>query len=320
MKSDEAKLFVLRLDHRLERSLAESVIGLGWWKADRLPQIDEWAEFKEHIREKYPEYQSEHSLGNAAGSIWRFVKAMKVDDRVIVPVQGAFYVARVDSDAFYEASGANDDIDYAYRRRVVWETDKNRPVPRSHASGALQRWMKARQTCVEVESGLGRDLDKAISRKTPLDFGGAVLEAAYEHVALALHDAINDLGLEKIVCRLANASGAHSWIPAKNSGEAGDADIIAQYDLGIAATGATVEVAYQVKQHKGMTDEWGIQQLIKRMEATPSIVRGCLVTTAPTVSNTAKELAEKHDILILTETELVQWVLSVGLGALSRPE
>jgi predicted Mrr-cat superfamily restriction endonuclease len=321
VQSVEPKLFILRLDHRLERSLKENVIGLGWWRADQLSQIDSWPSFKEHIREKYLEYyQNEHSLGNAAGSVWRFIKSMKTGDRVIVPVPGAFYVAQVTSDVFYDPSGANDDIDYAYRREVVWVTDKSRPVPRNHGSGALQRWMKARQTCVEVEEGLVRDLDEAVSRKAPVDFGNAVLEAAYVHVAKALRDAINDQGLEKIVRRLAIASGARAWIPPKNSGLPGDADVIAEYDLGIAASGATIEVAYQVKQHKGRTAEWGVQQLILRMDASPSIVRGCMVTTAQSVSEEAKKLADQHDILILTEAELVQWVLSVGLGALSRYE
>lgn len=314
----ESKLFILRLDHRLARSLSQGIIGLGWWRARGLPQINAWANFKQCIRDSYPEnYQNEYSLGNAAGSVWRFLKSMKVRDRAIIPVHGAFHVARIDSDAFYETDGANDDIDYAYRRRVTWETKADHPVLRNHASGALQRWMKARQTCVEVQSGLEHDLEEALRRKAPIDFSQAVLEAAQENVARVLREAINDQGLERIVKRLAQAGGARCWIPPKNSGLPGDADIIAQYDLGIAGTETTIEIAYQVKQHTGMSDDWGVQQLIDRMGATPSIVRGCFVTTADEVSETAKRAAEENAIVIITKRELVQWVLSVGLGALS---
>lgn len=320
-KNSERKLFILRLDHRLDRSLAQGIVGLGWWQAADLQQVHDWADFKKRIRDSYPDdYQNEHSLGNVAGSVWRFLKSMNVGDRAIVPVPGAFHVARVESPAFYDPEGANDEIDYAYRRRVTWETSVDKPVSRAHASGTLQRWMKARQTCVEVESGLEHDLEEALRRKAPVDFSQAVLEAAQENVARVLCEAITDQGLENVVKRLAEASGARCWIPPKNSGLPGDADIMAQYDLGIAGTDTTVEVAYQVKQHTGQTDDWGVQQLIDRMAATPSIVRGCLVTTADDVSETAKHAAEDHAIVILTKRELVQWVLSVGLGALSAPE
>lgn len=320
-KNPERKLFILRLDHRLNRSLTQGIVGLGWWRAAGLQHIHNWADFKKLIRDSYPvDYQNEYSLGNAAGSVWRFLKSMNVGDSAIVPVPGAFHVARVESPAFYDPEGANDEIDYAYRRRVTWETNVDKPVLRTHASGTLQRWMKARQTCVEVESGLERDLEDALRRKAPTDFSQAVLEAAQENVARVLREAITDQGLENVVKRLAQASGARCWIPPKNSGLPGDADIMAQYDLGIAGTDTTVEVAYQVKQHTGQTDDWGVQQLIDRMAATPSIVRGCLVTTADDVSETAKHAAEEHAIVILTKRQLVQWVLSVGLGALSASE
>ncbi len=311
------RLFILRLGHRLEQSLTENVVGIGWCNAPHLLETNSWDALKDQLRETYPDpyKDSARSLGNAAGSVWRFLKSIEPGDQVVVPVPGAFYVACIKSSPFYEKSGASDELDYAYRRRVVWETVK--PVPRSHASNPLQRWMKARQTCVEADCDLLSDLNKALDRTSPIDFGSSVLDAAFDSVSKALHNAVNNRGLEQVVKQLAQASGAKAKMPSNNTGLLGDADVIATYDLKIGNMESTIEVAYQVKQHEGKTDGWGVQQLIDRMEASPSIVRGCLVTTAQKVSDQAQRLADENDILVLTERELVEWVLSVGLGALT---
>ena len=316
----QPKVFVLRLDHRLDQSLRENIVGIGWFHAKRLLELDDWEVLKSHLRESYTNLENAQALGNAAGSVWRFLKSIGQGDLLIIPVPGAFYVARVESDPFYELSGATDDLDYAYRRRVVWETSK--PVPRSHASATLRRWMKARQTCVGPCVGGGADsdlctsLNEALERTTPIDFGSSVLDAAFGPVSKALRDAVSDQGLEQIVRRLAQASGAEAEIPPKNSGLPGDVDVLATYDLKIGGAGAAIEVAYQVKQHEGESSDWGVQQLVDRMEASPTIVRGCLVTTASKVSKQARTLADENGILVLTERELVEWVLSIGLGAL----
>lgn len=313
-----SQLYILRLDHRLDRSLKDKTVGLGWWRAKQLPQIADWDDFKQCIRTAYPDdYKSEYSLGNAGGSLWRFLKSIKKGDLVIVPVHGAFHIGRVLSDVIYDNADANDEIDYAYKRRVEWMNQSDSPIPRSFASGELQRWMKARQTCVEVEATLIPDLTAALKRRTPIDFRQAVIDAAYEHVAKALQDAITDQGFEHVIMKLAASGGAKCHIPPKNSGLPGDVDVIAEFSLANAGLAATIAVGYQVKQHKGISDEFGIQQLIDRMEATPAILRGCFITTADDVTNAARKLADEHQIVVMTKRDLVEWILSVGMAALS---
>jgi predicted Mrr-cat superfamily restriction endonuclease len=316
----EQQAFILRLAERLPSSLKENTIGVGWAEAKELDKAHEWEQFKRIVRAAYPQYysSSERALGNASGSLWRFIHEMKVGDIVVVPVAEGFYIAEVKSDVNYDEAHRQDD--YAWRRGVVWLT--RTPIPRSHAANALQLRLKSRQTCVDARDLL-KEIEAARQRKEPLEFTSVILSSAHDVVAQALLSAINDCGLEKVVRQLVIANGATAAeIPAKNSGKPGDADVIATYDHRVGVHHSVpVRIAYQVKQHQGMTDEWGIQQLIERMEHDESIVCGCLVTTATDISPKAKELLEAHEeIMLVAQKELVEWVLKTGLSALNNAD
>ena len=310
----ERKAFAFRLGHRLISSLKNDILGLGWCRAEHLDKEKDWQKFKEIVRSAYPEEYSagERALGNAAGSLWRFIYGMKVEDYVIVPSDEGFYVAEVKGDPFYDAAGCDDD--FAWRRRVKWLTKV--PVPRTFASNALQMRLKARQTCVDA-TDLVLDIEEALKREKPINFTETVIESSYEPVAKALQTAINNYGLEDIVKRLAMAGGARADIQPKQSRLPGDVDVVASYNLSIGWNQeSVVKVAYQAKQHVGKSDEDGVKQIIDRMQSDPSFVRGCFVTTAPSITDEARKLADKHNIIVMTQKDLVEWVMMVGLGAL----
>lgn len=306
------KAFALRLEYRLAACLRDEVVGLGWGNAKGLDKEKDWQKFKEIVRAAHPEQYSgrERALGNAAGSLWRFFHGMKVDDYVLVPSDEGFYVAEVKGDPFYDAA----DCDFAWRRRVKWLTKV--PVPRNFASNALQMRFKARQTCVDA-TDLISDIEEALKRKKPINFTQTVIESSYEPIAKALQTAINNYGLEYIVSRLATAGGARADIQPKNSGLPGDVDVVASYNLSIGLNHeSVVKVAYQAKQHEGVSNEYGVKQIIDRMQSDPLFVRGCFITTAPVITDEARKLAEEHNIIVMTQKDLVEWVMMVGLGAL----
>jgi predicted Mrr-cat superfamily restriction endonuclease len=309
--------FVFRLDHRLTVSLRQDVIGLGWYQAEGLDQIKDWIAFKNIVRTAYPDdyNTNERSLGNAAGSIWRFLKDMKVGDYVVVPTENGFHVAEIKGEPFFDVNGANEKDDFAWRRAVRWITPKENPIPRNFSSNNLQMRMKARQTCVDA-SDLLLEIEEALGRKNPVTFTDTLLKTVYEPVSKALRSAVNNYGLEEIVRRLAAASGARAERQATNSGRPGDVDVISYHDLKIGNQAAIVKVCFQVKQHDGVSDEFGISQIIERMRHDPSLDRGYFVTTAPSVSDIGKKLAEDNDITIITEKDLIEWIMMVGLRAL----
>jgi predicted Mrr-cat superfamily restriction endonuclease len=314
----DSQAFVLRMVERLGKALQQGHIAVGWSDARNLGQARDWEAFKSSLREAYPEpypvgyADNNQALGNAAGSLWRFIHEMRVGDFIVAPAPEGFHVAVIEGQPYYDEAGYEEDA--CWRRKVRWLADT--AVPRSHAGNTLQRRLKARQTCVDCTDLLD-DLRGALGRSKPLTFNAAVIDAARDAVARCLHDAVNDFGLENVIARLASASGGRAEVQPKNCPDAGDVDVIAAYDLKISNQDSTIEVAYQVKQHEGVSDDVGIKQLIERMEQRPSIVRGCFVTTAESISIEARRLAADNDILVVTERDLVEWVLMVGLQALS---
>jgi hypothetical protein len=52
------------------------------------------------------------------------------------------------------------------------------------------------------------------------------------------------------------------------------------------------------------------------MQSDPSFVRGCFITTASSITVEARKLADQYNIIVMTQKDLVEWVMMVGLGAL----
>ena len=304
--------YVLRLGHRLPAAVKQSVVGIGWAQAPDLLLHPQWDALKACLRQAYPAmYEgNERSLGNGAGSVMRFLFEMKTGDVVLVPCEEGFFIGDIASEPYFEATGITDD--FAWRRKVVWKQAK--PVSRLYASNELQKRLKVRNTCASA-SDLIVDIEDAERAKAPVSFNSVALDGAYEGISKALKSALNDRQLEQLVCSLARAAGAKATVLPKR-GLVGDADVEAIYDLRIGGKEmlSQVRVLYQVKQHQGISDAYGIQQLIDRMEAMGGEAdKGCFVTTAPDISDDAQALADTNGILVVKERELIQWILAVGL-------
>jgi hypothetical protein len=155
-----------------------------------------------------------------------------------------------------------------------------------------------------LTTDLLQDIWEALNRKTPISFAATTLSSASEAVANALLSAITPIQLESLIVKLAQASGAKAHRLPSSDRTKGDADVLAVHDLRIGNEESIVNVAYQVKQHDVESDEFGIQQLIDRLEARPDIDRACFVTTAPRVSDMAQQLADANDIIVLTRDSL----------------
>ena len=309
MEKDRKKAYILRMADRIKTGLKDNVIGIGWAYAKNLDKIDDWDEFKHVIKSAYPGvYDSSYSLGNAAGSIWRFIRDMRKGDYVVVPSPDGFYVAECASDVAFFDSGQVEN-DFAWRRKVTWLS--RTPIPRNFAKNELQRRLKARQTCVTA-TDLIDEIEQVLKRKKPINFTDEVLSGAFEAVASALDSAVTDRGLEVIVKNLIEASGAKASVLSNVQSDEGDIDVLAVYDMGAPQTEASIKVGIQVKQHSGETDCQAVRQLIPRIEGG-EIALGCVVTTAETFSKEAVDLAEKYNILLVDRELLVEWVMKVGL-------
>jgi predicted Mrr-cat superfamily restriction endonuclease len=312
-QSDTTNIFIVRNGERpIDAWRRDGIIAIGWSEALGLDKEPDWYRFKDIIRNAYAAGAvTEQSLALQASSAYQFIRKIKVGDLVLVPMSGAFLAAKVSSDVYYDESAKA--TDSTWKHKVDWLTEN--PCPRSHGGNFLQRRLKVRQTCVNVND-LRSDIIIALTREQPESFSDVVMSKAFETVATALMHTINDGQLEQLIVQLAKASGAKAERGPKNSSLDGDVDVIATYDLKIGNEESTVKVAYQVKQHEAISGAAGIQQLIDRMKVDSEIVRGCFVTTADDLDETAQKLADANDIVVIKKKGLVEWILMSGLGVL----
>jgi|JI9StandDraft_1071089.scaffolds.fasta_scaffold84677_2 predicted Mrr-cat superfamily restriction endonuclease len=144
--------YVLRINpgktSQLQDNLADNRISIGWSYAEGLlnTQID-WYAFREIVHQTYfADRENYRASGNAAGSLWRFVREMKPDDVVLIPSYNAdFYVARIMGDVEFLSDKKEDGS--AFSRKVEFLNNKM-PVPRAHARASIISRLKVYQTCV----------------------------------------------------------------------------------------------------------------------------------------------------------------------------
>lgn len=306
--SDQA--FVHRVKGYEKTTFNEDVVGIGWSDADRLSDITDWAEFKNEVRTKY-QYKSERTLGNACGSIWRFIHDMKKGDLVVIPLPGRFRVAELlGDDVIYLEKGREED--YAWRRKVRW-LDGGKAIPRSHASGYLQARMKCQQTCVSA-TDLLEDINTALQRSEPISFKQSVLDEVKSNVATHLHKSLTPKNLESLLTQVFKRKGFKAiHLPNRQSKE-GDIDVRIEVSLGLEVPIRPLQVGIQVKQHKGVTDKYAVEQVQARLESG-DIDRGVVITTGDSFSECAQKLAQELDIDLVAKNDLVEWIIS-SLGVL----
>jgi predicted Mrr-cat superfamily restriction endonuclease len=304
------RVFLVRMLGKLDEARASNTLLLGWSKAEGLDKVTEWETLKRRLAEAYQEIRwTERALGNMASSLNQFLHKMQVGDLAVVPVSGGFFPVRITSAPYYDQTKI--DLDTSWRRNGEWLSKQ--PIPRSYASYPLQKRMKAQQTVLDI-SDLRTDVFSAINLDEPITIAEEVSMALSAPLLKTIRNYVTDRGLEQLVANLVRSTGATANVAARTDRRAGDVDVVATHDLRIGNEESVVKVAYQVKHHEGVTDESGVRQLVDRMKEE-TFVRGCLVTLGTEVTPAALKLAEENDILILTETELVAWILDVGFSA-----
>jgi hypothetical protein len=167
--------FVMRIkpshvDRTLE-ALATGDLIIGWSKApDLLNSALTRDDFKRILHNKY--YRGEKGSrrsGKAAGTLWRFLREMAVDDLVVVPHRSKFFVGKVDGPPRFLHSKASEDS--AFRRKVRWLNGAD-PIARADAPPALRAKMRSLQTCVDATPVLP-DIRAILSKRSTSDRAAA---------------------------------------------------------------------------------------------------------------------------------------------------
>ena len=278
-------------------------------------------------------------LSKSRFSLRRFLCEMKRGDYVLVPSSYTFSVYEIvgdkpfsneslDTDGLRDVWGnpvslKEDGYLYSegFEKRYVdlgfyWKVKPIKTdIPRAeYADQALISRMKVRQTTLNI-SDLENDILEAIQmfeKKSPINLHDLVVERASESLLNLIHEKIDAGKFERLVEWYMRRIGAdEAFIPAKNSQEEGDADVIAYFEP------IKTAILIQVKKHTGDTDSWAVEQIDayrkNNSDLTDYNKQLWIISTCDDFTKEAKEKALSANVRLINGPTFAGMLLEAGL-------
>lgn len=323
MKPDKSKqAFVLHMSYRgkepLKEGLDKNEIIIGWSRAQGLlePTLD-WREFRQIIHDTYfSDDQNYRRSGASAGNMWRFVRQMDVEDLVVVPSSGKFYLAKITGKARYDEIGA--EVDMAHRRSVKW-LNNGKSFPRKIARAALQSRMKARQACVNATDLLPEieEVLEAAKNDEELSLSTDLRKKMVDNVINELRSGrINPREFEDLIAEILRSLGGRDVRVIGRKVDIG-VDVIGDFSL---ASFFTFKLGVQCKHYKPKppVPYDALAQLVEGLEGEDASV-GWLVTTGTIpdeVEKRKREFEEERGLMLelVDGEQLAAFIVEGGLS------
>jgi len=296
-----------------------SVVAVGWSRIDftafRSPD-----ELTKAVEEVY--YNDGNTdprvVGKKKNEIRRF-KGIRKDDKIVVPYWSSIRLATASGEEKFSAHDG-EIRDLGNQRVVSFLRDVNGDyltIPREHLSEGLQRRLRVRGSTVadlaEFAEEIARLFEGEAYTSTIYRVQNEQEKVFKTKLLAALQSGKSALraggvGLEHLVAELLQADGYVAKIQAKNRfPDMGDADIEAVRDDHV----TSVKLLVQVKHHSGQSNEWGAKQLSSILEAEPDLFAEykLVLVTSGNASGELSRLCDAKDIILITGTQLVDWVM-----------
>ena len=281
-------------NNRLQDFLEKNVIGIGWPGVGNLTEIKTREEVRIALeRAGYTEGRKNNAIGQDVGTIFRFVKEMKVNDYVLVPNGSEVYLGKIiEEKPIYVKELDNSKEGFAHQRKVEWLFDK-KSINKKLMTSRLYDSFKGQSTLFTTWY---EDVDELVREKDFLFIGN---EFKNKHLDLKekyskkLNEGkikgLNSNKIEDISQKLLNEFfPGIERLGTNNTKGSGDTDLKATLLGGIV-------VRVQIKNYyekNGQIEEWVVKQLADSMDMNDN---GIILTTT-TISNEAKELAKKYSL------------------------
>jgi predicted Mrr-cat superfamily restriction endonuclease len=232
------KAFILRInpanEFKVKDNLTEDRISIGWPKAKNIldPELD-WIKFREIVHQTYySENNNYRASGNAAGSLWRFIREMNIGDIVLIPNRNSsFYISVVKGDVEYLEDKVHEHT--AFSRKVEFLNNKE-PVKREFARAALISRLKAYQTCVEC-TDLIEDISliiEEVDKGAPVPFEEDLRRNVVNTILKEIKTGkIESFAFERLIKNLFTKLGAKSCEIVSRRHDNGS-DLIAEFLIG----------------------------------------------------------------------------------------
>jgi len=265
--------------YRMAEFLANGMAAIGWLAAGDLTGCDR-EQIRTRLRDSY-EYEPRR-LGQATGSVDRFVNQIKVGDAVAVPDGDKIYFGVVSSEYSFKQHLASGEGGYPHWIGVDYHFG-GQPILRSELPAVLFDSLKGRQCVFGLPADAVWDVINHPNRFVAVDTGDPRVKAEYiKNLSAGKVPGINSPRFEKAVRKVLSFYFPELRpLPTTNAPVGADTDLITDLPGGIV-------IRVQVKCYR---DEWGelredpVHQLRNSMEIGE---HGLIVTT-----NRASEAAQK---------------------------
>lgn len=304
----------------LDNFTKNNVVAVGWSHINFSVLANPSQVFKQltHLNNSHPQ-----SAGREKSQITRFFN-IKSGDRVIVPYWDSICLAIATGEKKYNEN--NYKIDQANEANVEYLRDSNNKlilISRDSLSEGLQRRIRVRGMTIndlnEFQEEIESFFDKAQSEKTTFSWKTRIEEKQKIEVdnfkSKLLANIRNGntnlktggIGLENLIKELLTIEGYEAYIPSKRAFPSyADADIIAIK----ADKFYESKILFQVKHHQGLSDAWGIEQLLEIKRQLPEEYKDhkLVFITSADISDEVERIADNNDVYVIDGGELINWI------------
>lgn len=318
--------YMVRAMDSSEKSLGvfvqNEVIAVGWSQVDFSSFANDYDKLRGRVEEEY--YSQKESrptpsaLGRKLAQIQRFAQ-IKHGDYVIVPYHSSIILATATDEKIYSQQDIADDLANQIRVKYVrTKSGELRKVPRSELLEGLQRRLRMPGSTVLDLSKFSEELDR-IFAEHPTSFTEIYsenIDKQIENFKSTLLSSIVDgetrvktggLGFEELVKELLECEGYDEVkiLPKTKYLKGADADIVA-----IKRDPLLGEQKFllQVKHHSGVTDDYGVRQLIAARETGKEVADYYILISSASIDPKAQELADAQDIYCMDGYALRDWI------------
>ncbi|MGL5934397.1 MAG: restriction endonuclease [Cetobacterium sp.] len=278
--------------NRLQYFLENNVVGIGWPGIGTLEDIVSREDVKSKLKSAgYTAGKTALSIGQAAGTIYRFACEMKAGDYVLVPNGSHIFVGKVleDKPVYLEAFD-KDDEGFCHQRKVEWLFNK-RTINKQFMTSRVYDSFKGQSTLFTTWYD---DIHDLITKKQHLfigdDFQKQHLKLKEEYLKKLNEGKISGLNsneIENVCKKILNVffPGIERQSTTNTIGN-GDTDLKAELIGGVVIR---VQVKNFYKKF-GEIEPWVVTQLADSMDENDN---GIVMTTT-TISSEATKLAEDY--------------------------
>ena len=310
----ERKYYMIRISQNVWEYTQKGVVAVGWSDVD-LSKLS--AEDAAEAVGKLKDYENTapQVVGKKKNEVWRFKQILR-NDIIVVPYGSNFLLAESEEEYSYNVEDVSHNLANQLKVKYQNVAGELRIVPRTELSSGFSSRLRVRGSTVTDLSEFASEIEKIFNESNysvsrMMADRNTELENSFKQKLISdiqngkTYLKSGGVGLEELVKLLFEIEGYDAQITNKQTFEgSADADVMATKSDPFIDT----KILAQVKHHSGLTDSWGIHQLVTIREGTKYTGFKMVLITSGSVNDTVRYEAEEKDISIMDGDDLADWI------------